>query len=88
MAVKVKGTPAGIKQLLSGGGSGALVNGGAAPSRESRNKVKVDRVPSAAPKRPSAGAVLSKRAPKPNALTGSRMTELAEPQSFGQPFNM
>lgn len=58
--MKIKGSPSAIRNVLSGkGGSGALVNGGAPPSRETRNKVKVDQSPSAIPKRKSLGAFLT-----------------------------
>lgn len=80
MAVKLKGAPASIKALLSGAphGAGAQVNGGEAPSRETRNKVRVDQSPSAVPRRRSTGARIARRS---SAIT-------SEPQSFGQNYGM
>lgn len=78
MAIKIKGTPSSVRNLLSGtgGGTGAQVNGGAPGSRESRNKVKVDQSPSTVPRRTSAGARLQKS------------VRVSQPSSFGQPFNV
>lgn len=86
MAVKLKGTPDSIRSLLSGGGrAGSLANGGTSPSRESRNKIKVDQNPSAVPRRTSGGASTAKRAPKPSVLRGAIASE---PQAFGQNYSM